>query len=195
MWDVPDWQKVVFSDESRFILGTDDNCVRVWRRNVERYNSPHTVLRHTARPAGEMVWEAIAYDNRSTLIVMRGTITGQRYVDDILRLHVGPFLNGLPGAIFQQDNARPHTARVAQDFLRHFQTLPWPVRSPDSSPVEHVWDHLKRQMPSYHSVHDLELAVKHLWAHLPQDNIRCLINSMPDHVAACIATGGGPTRC
>ncbi|GFY32576.1 transposable element Tcb2 transposase [Trichonephila clavipes] len=66
----------------------------------------------------------IAYDSRSTLIVMRGTLTGQRYVDDILRPHVGPFLNGLPAAIFQQDNARPHTARVAEDFLRHFQTLP-----------------------------------------------------------------------
>ncbi|GFY24957.1 DDE_3 domain-containing protein [Trichonephila clavipes] len=54
---------------------------------------------------------------------MRETLTGHRYVDDVLRPHVGPFLNGLPGAIFQQDNARPHTARVAQDFLRHFQTL------------------------------------------------------------------------
>ncbi|GFW18842.1 transposable element Tcb2 transposase [Trichonephila clavipes] len=106
----------------------------------------------------------------------------------------GPFLNGLPGAIFQQDNARPHTARVAQDFLRHFQTLPWPARSPDLSPVEYVWDQLKRQMPSCHSVHDLELAVQDLWAHLPQDNIKCLINSMPDRVAACIAAGGGPTR-
>ncbi|GFX57171.1 DDE_3 domain-containing protein [Trichonephila clavipes] len=49
---------------------------------------------------------------------MRRTLTGQRYVDDILRPHVGPFLNGLPGVIFQQDNARPYTARVAQDFLR-----------------------------------------------------------------------------
>ncbi|GFV99354.1 transposable element Tc1 transposase [Trichonephila clavipes] len=139
MWNVTDWQKVVFSDESWFVLGTDDNRVRVWR-------CP------------------------------------------------GPFLNGLPGAIFQQDNARPHTARVAQDFLRHFQTLPWPARSPDLSPVEHVWDQLKRQMPSCHSVHDLELAVQDLWAHLPQDNIRCLINSMPDRVTACIAAGGGPTR-
>ncbi|GFU62895.1 DDE_3 domain-containing protein [Trichonephila clavipes] len=62
----------------------------------------------------------IAYDSRSALIVIRGTLTGQRYVDDILQPHVGPFLNGLPGAIFQQDNAHPHTARVAQDFLRHF---------------------------------------------------------------------------
>ncbi|GFT57960.1 uncharacterized protein TNCV_2768671 [Trichonephila clavipes] len=136
----------------------------------------------------------IVYESRSTLIVMRGTLTGQRYVDDILRPHVGPFLNGLPGAIFQQDNARPHTARIAQDFLHHFQTLPWPARSPDLSPVEHVWDQLKRQMPSCHSVHDLELAVQDLWTHLPQDNMRCLINSMPDRVAACIATGGCPTR-
>ncbi|GFS63515.1 DDE_3 domain-containing protein [Trichonephila clavipes] len=106
----------------------------------------------------------------------------------------GPFLNGLPRAIFQQANACPHTARVAKDFLRHFQTLPWPARSPDLSPVDHVWDQLKRQMPLCHSVHDLELAVQDLWAHLTQDNIRCLINSMPDHVVACIAAGGGPRR-
>ncbi|GFU81757.1 transposable element Tcb2 transposase [Trichonephila clavipes] len=99
---------------------------------------------------------------------------------------------GCGGAL--QGNARPHTARVAQDFLRHFQTLLWPARSPDLSPVEHVWDQLKRQMPSFHSVHDLELAVQDLWAYLPQGNIRCLINSMPDRVAACIAAGGGPTR-
>ncbi|GFT63959.1 transposable element Tcb1 transposase [Trichonephila clavipes] len=112
MWDITDWQKVVFSDESRFVLGTDDNRVRVWRYP--------------------------AYDSRSTLIVMRGTLTGQPYVDDILRPHVGPFLNGLPGAIFQQDNTPPHTARVAQGFLRHFQILPWPARSHDLSPVEHV---------------------------------------------------------
>ncbi|GFU68643.1 transposable element Tcb1 transposase [Trichonephila clavipes] len=91
MWNVADWQKVVFSDESRFVLGTDDNRVRVWRH--------------------------LAYDSRSTLIVMRGTLTGQRYVDDILRPHVGPFLNGLPGANFQKDNARPYTARVAQDYV------------------------------------------------------------------------------
>ncbi|GFV84476.1 transposable element Tcb1 transposase [Trichonephila clavipes] len=103
MWNVTDWQTVVSSDESRFVLRTDDNRVRVWRFPGER---------------------------RSTLIVMRETLTGQRYVDDILRPHVRPFLNGLPGAIFQQDNARPQTARVAQDFLRAFETLPWPAHPP-----------------------------------------------------------------
>ncbi|GFV66742.1 DDE_3 domain-containing protein [Trichonephila clavipes] len=85
-----------------------------------------------------------------------------------------------------------YTSIVGQDFLRLFQTLPWPALTPDLSPVEHVWYQLKRQMPSCHSVHDLELAVHDLWAHLPQDNIRCLINSMLDRVVACIAAGGGP---
>ncbi|GFV33479.1 transposable element Tc1 transposase [Trichonephila clavipes] len=56
MRNVTDWQKVVFSDESRFVLGTDDNRVQVWRHPGEWYNSPHTVLRHTARTAGVMVW-------------------------------------------------------------------------------------------------------------------------------------------
>ncbi|GFV68363.1 transposable element Tcb2 transposase [Trichonephila clavipes] len=86
-------------------------------------------------------------------------------------------------------------ARVAQDFLRHFQNLLWPARFPDLSPVEPVWDQLKRQVLSCHSIHDLELTVQDLLAHLPQDNISCLINSIPDRVAACIAAGGGPTRC
>ncbi|GFT58409.1 hypothetical protein TNCV_2119081 [Trichonephila clavipes] len=34
-----------------------------------------------------MVWGATAYDSRSPLIVMRGTLMGQRYVDDILQPH------------------------------------------------------------------------------------------------------------
>ncbi|GFW73691.1 hypothetical protein TNCV_1541451 [Trichonephila clavipes] len=53
---------------------------------------------------------------------------------------------------------------------------------PDLSPVEPVWDQLKRQMPSCHSVHDLELAVQDLWSHLPQDNIRPQCQTVWRHV-------------
>ncbi|GBL90762.1 hypothetical protein AVEN_215505-1 [Araneus ventricosus] len=93
-----------------------------------------------------------------------------------------------------QDNARPRTALITQDIQRHVQTLPWPARSPDLSPIEHVWDQLKRQMPLCYSVHNLEVDVQDVWVHLPQDNIRRLINAMPGRVEACIAAGGGPTH-
>ncbi|GFW81813.1 HTH_Tnp_Tc3_2 domain-containing protein [Trichonephila clavipes] len=44
MWNVTDCQKVVFSDESRFVLGTDDNRVWVWRcPDGDRFNSSQVI--------------------------------------------------------------------------------------------------------------------------------------------------------
>ncbi|GFX03127.1 hypothetical protein TNCV_4289101 [Trichonephila clavipes] len=51
-----------------------------------------------------------ANDSRVTLIAGRETLTGPCYADDILRLHVVPFLNGLPEATLQQDKTHPYTA-------------------------------------------------------------------------------------
>ncbi|GFX52018.1 hypothetical protein TNCV_4653471 [Trichonephila clavipes] len=54
---------------------------------------------------------------------------------------------GIPGAIFQQDNARPHFEKTVRDFCstQHMQLLPWPVYLPDMSPIEHVWDLVGRR--------------------------------------------------
>ncbi|GFY19776.1 transposable element Tcb1 transposase [Trichonephila clavipes] len=57
-----------------------------------------------------------------------------------------PFLLQYHGLIFQQDNAKPHTTRVAMNYLTAYQTLSWPARSPDPSPIEHVWDMLGRRL-------------------------------------------------
>ncbi|GFT60228.1 transposable element Tcb2 transposase [Trichonephila clavipes] len=69
-------------------------------------------------------------------------MTAQRYVHGILQPHVLLLIQRLPGAIFQQDNARHYMANVSQDCFRCVTTLPWPARSPDLSPIDHIWDHL-----------------------------------------------------
>ncbi|GFV08394.1 transposable element Tcb2 transposase [Trichonephila clavipes] len=89
-----------------------------------------------------MVWGALAYNTRSLLVLIRGTMTAQRYVHDILQPHEFPLIQRLPKAIFQPDNAGLHTAKVSQDCLHTVTILPWPARSPDLSPIEHIWDHL-----------------------------------------------------
>ncbi|GFV54294.1 transposable element Tcb2 transposase [Trichonephila clavipes] len=95
-----------------------------------------------------------------TLSIDRGTITAQWYVHEILQLHVLPLMQWLPRAIFQQDNARPHTSRVSQDCLRTVTILPWPTKSPDLSPIEHSWDHLGRRVGHPKSLNELEANIE-----------------------------------
>ncbi|GFX58138.1 transposable element Tcb2 transposase [Trichonephila clavipes] len=70
-------------------------------------------------------------------------MTAQRCVHDILQPYVLPLTQWLPGAVFQQDNARPHTAMVSRDCLRTVTILPFPARSPDFlqwSLSEIIWE-------------------------------------------------------
>ncbi|UYV70741.1 ITP [Cordylochernes scorpioides] len=141
-----EWHRVVFSDESRFCLSSESRRVRVWRRRGERSNPAAIVERPTVRQRGIMVWGAIAYDSRSPLLRIQGTMTAQRYVDDVLRPVTLPYLQGVPNDLYQQDNARQHTARISQQALQDVQMLPWPPYSPDLSPIEHVWDIIGRRL-------------------------------------------------
>ena len=63
-----------------------------------------------------MVWGGIAHGIKSQLIIVVGNMTAVRYRDEILRPVAVPLVQQ-SNLILQQDNARPHVARVCQDFL------------------------------------------------------------------------------
>ncbi|GFX43209.1 transposable element Tcb1 transposase [Trichonephila clavipes] len=118
------------------VLGPVDPRDVIYRKT--RLRTPSTD--QSSRPPHPcvMIGGAISCNTWSPLLLIRGPMTAQRYVYDILQPHVLPLMQSLPGATFQQDNAWPYTARESQDCLRTVTTLPWPARSPDLSPMKHI---------------------------------------------------------
>ncbi|GFS79630.1 transposable element Tcb2 transposase [Trichonephila clavipes] len=157
-------------DESRFNLISDDNRARVWKP----LNPAFALQRQTAPIAGVMVWGTIAYNVLSPPVLIRGTVTAQRYVHDILQPHVLPLIQWLPGSIFQQDNARLPTAMMSQYCLSTFTTLPSPALSSDLSPIEHIWDHLGWRVGYPTNLNELEARLQQVWNEMSQDIIQNL---------------------
>ncbi|CAH1983319.1 unnamed protein product [Acanthoscelides obtectus] len=103
LWD-QEWNSIVFTSESRFCLGMHDGRARVRRRRCERRNPQFFVERHVHHTVGVMVWGAKAYGSCN--------MNAQRYIHEVLEPHLLPYLDTLADPTFQQDNARPHVARV-----------------------------------------------------------------------------------
>ncbi|GFV52240.1 transposable element Tcb1 transposase [Trichonephila clavipes] len=70
-------------------------------------------------------------------------------------------------SVRMQDNAKPHTTRVTMNCLTVNQTLPWPARSPDPSPIEHVWDMRGRRLYLPGNVDDLTRQLEQIWQNIP----------------------------
>ena len=156
------------------------------------------VMHHHTGPApGIMVWGGIGYHSRTPPVRIAGTLNSQRYISEVLEPVVLPYLQGLPTAIFQQDNARPHVARIVQGFFvnRQIELLPWPARSPDLSPIENMWSMVAQRLTQITSPaatpDQLWQRVEAAWSAVPQEHIQSLFESMPRRVAAVISNNGG----
>ena len=87
-----------------------------------------------------MVWGGVSQHHQTELVVIAGNLNAVRYREDILLPHVVPSLQAHPDMTLQHDNATSHTAHSVSDFLkdRDVSVLPWPAKSPDLNPIEHV---------------------------------------------------------
>ena len=82
-----------------------------------------------------LVWAGISFDGGTDLYVIRrnGALTSVRYRVEILHPIVRPYAGACgPGLIMMEDNARPHRARVVDQYIEQegIERMDWPARSP-----------------------------------------------------------------
>ncbi|GFS87730.1 transposable element Tcb2 transposase [Trichonephila clavipes] len=147
-WTEQDWACVLFSDESRFSLSSDCRRQLIWRESGTAYRPENIQEKDRYPTCSIMVWAGIMINGLTRLhVVANGTMTGQRYIDEVLL---------------------PHDCLDSEGIQR----LVWPARSPDLNPIENVRDALGRQVAgrNYPPTHKNTLihALTKEWDKLPQ---------------------------
>ena len=107
------------SDVSKVVLCFHDGQQRILRRAGERYQ-PSTMIAHNRCGGGSvMIWGGIAATWRTKTHMCQGNATGLFYRDNAIEPIVVPYACRHGNAfIFQDNNAKPHRARVVQDHLQ-----------------------------------------------------------------------------
>ncbi|PRD20812.1 UNVERIFIED_CONTAM: Transposable element Tcb1 transposase [Trichonephila clavipes] len=118
-----------------------------------------------------MIWSGIGLRCHTPLVRIVGILNSQRYMSEVLKPVVHPYIQRSPSAIFQQDNARPHVARNVQDRKR-----------------------LARDTQPTTTLDPLRYYVEAAWSTVPQGYIQSLFDSIPRRVAAVIANNDGYTN-
>ncbi|GFW11904.1 hypothetical protein TNCV_4529701 [Trichonephila clavipes] len=188
-WNEQDWACVQFTDESRFSPSSDCRRQLIWHESGTAYRPENIQEKDRYPTCSIMVWAGIIISGRTRLhVVANGTMTSQRYIDEVLLSHVRLFRGAVGDKfVFMDDNATCHRTLAVQDCLdsEGIQRLVWPARSPDLNPIENVWDALGRQVagrnypPTNKNI--LIRALTEEWDKLPQQ----LLDNVVQSVAVC----------
>jgi len=217
-WTLDDWKHVIWSDECA--VQKDSNATGYWvfrRQNKREKYAPQNV-RMKARDGNlsQMIWACFVGNKLGPIAFISGSVNQDTYIE-LLRTEFDPFLEALGKDIgttyeFQQDNARPHTAKRTVQFLealtrKHGLTvMDWPANSPDLSPIEELWAHLKHELreryPDTATLKGspetikakLRERVHKIWWEIGEKVLDALIESMPCRVEEVLHARGWYTK-
>ena len=202
-WSVLDWERVWFSDESKFNLVGSDGIQWCYRRPHEAFD-PRYVRKVVKHGGGNiMVWGVITPEGVGRLHRVEGNMDAVQFTR-ILKVSLLGTLKDhrmkKKDVLFQQDNDPKHSSKLATEWMKNhrIKVLPWPPASPDMSIIEPVWDHLDRlvrtrpQQPR--NKDELWDALQEEWYKISPAYIKNLYDSMPRRIQALLTAKGGHTK-
>src|SRR6266850_368088 len=195
-WTVEDWKRVIWSDETKINRIGSDGKQWVWKKAGEGLIERE--VQGTVKFGGGnmMVWGCMGWDGVGELAEVEWRMDANQYLD-ILENHLLPSMEeaSIPvnDLIFQQDNDPKHTSNKARTWMENnnINVLDWPPQSPDLNPIEHLWNHIKRELCKYPTqpkgVWELWERVAEVWNNIEPEVCQKLIESMPRRIEVVIS--------
>jgi len=207
-WTVDDWKRVIWSDECAVQKDSNPRQMWVFRHQNKREKYAPTNIHGRSKDGDiyQMIWGCFGSDKLGPIVFIDGKINSDKYIE-LLRSNFLPYVDalindGATNITFQQDNATPHTAKkscawMEEEFKeREIELMVWPSNSPDMSPIENLWAHLKLELhhryPDTSSLHGSPDTFKRIliprlmevWWSIGAEVLNALIESMPRRVNA-----------
>ncbi len=139
-----------------------------------------------------MAWGCISAYGMGSLHILEGTMNAERYIK-VLEQHMLPSRR----CVFQQDNAKPHTAAITTAWLhsRRVRVLNWPACSPYLSPIDNIWCIIKLKICQRRpqTLQQLETYIRQEWDQIPTPKLQKPITSMPRRLKTVLKRSPVPT--
>lgn len=199
-WDLEQWNKIHWSDESRFEVCIGDSRSRVLRERNETFH-PDCLKRKVKFPASVMVWGLMSAKGVGRLYFIDGIVNTDKYLTilkECLLSTMEETLNSGEDFIFQQDGAACHTSKRALKWFQdnNIPLLEWVSSSPDLSPIETLWHKMKKALRAApaRSVGELKTRLREIWHGFTAQDSQELVNTMPRRIHAVIKAKGDVTQ-
>jgi transposase len=202
-WTVSDWNKVVWSDESKFQIFGSDGRQYCWKRPKDPLQDAH--VKPTVKFGGGsiFVWGCFTSSGVGYLVRIEGGLDAELYCkileEDLMdTLHYYDLDTN--NVIFQQDNDPKHTAARTKQWFEdnEIEVLSWPPQSPDLNPIEHLWNDIDRRLrASEIEIRGKDMLweqVSKVWNETALEACSKLIETMPERINDVIKAKEGYTR-
>ena len=208
---------IFFTDESIFTPSSFLNQLSKIRfsKKMQKYlkSGNEKALQLIAKPFhkkenGLMVSGGICEQGLGNLVFHAGNVNIFSY-KQVLKFYRDDMHN-FPLKIFQQDGAKPHSSKAAQEEITKLfgenyiptwndgpkidgEIIPrWPPNSPDLSAIVLIWSIIKEMLKIFppKNIDELKSTIKIIWDSIPNDMCKNIIDHISDRWALCIKHNG-----
>uniref|UniRef100_A0A6I8RG85 Uncharacterized protein n=1 Tax=Xenopus tropicalis TaxID=8364 RepID=A0A6I8RG85_XENTR len=175
---VSDWEKVLWSDETKIELFGINSTRCVWRKKNAAYDPQNTIPTVKHGGGNILLWGCFSAKGTGQLIRINGKMDGAMY-REILNDNLLPSARKLKmgrGWVFQHDNAPKHTAKATKEWLKK----------------KHIKLRVAQRQPR--NLRDLEMICKEEWTNIPPKMCANLVINYKKCLTSVLANKGFSTK-